>query len=74
MHFRSGLNFRYYNYSVRRQSFSLLFSFRSANYNHFRYCYRELRPFIIVLVIIIVNENITAPDADTHSVGDGAIV
>ena len=52
--------FRYYYYSVRRQSFSLLFSFRSANYNHFRYRYRERRPFIIVLVIIIVNENITA--------------
>jgi hypothetical protein len=29
-HFRSGPNFRYYYYSVRRQSFSLLFSFRSA--------------------------------------------
>ena len=56
-HFRSRPNFRYYYYSVRRHSFSLLFSFRSANYNHFRY--RELRPFIIVLVIIIVNENIT---------------
>ena len=58
-HFRSGPNFLHYYYSVRRQSFSLLFSFRSKNLNHFLYRYRELRPFFIVLVIIIVNENIT---------------
>ena len=39
--------------------FSLLrpYCFRSPNYNRFRY--RELRPFIIVLVIIMVNENTT---------------
>ena len=45
-HFRSGPNFLYYYYSVQRQSFSLLFSFRSTKFNHFRYRYRELRPFL----------------------------
>lgn len=65
-HFRSGPNFRYYYYSVRWQSFSLLFSFRSSNYNRFRYRSRELRPFIIVLVIIIVNEKITAGDERSY--------
>jgi hypothetical protein len=38
---------------------SLLFSFRWANYKLSRHCNRELRPFIIVLVEIIVEENIT---------------
>ena len=50
-----GNLFRYYLVYVRQI------------YNHFRYRYRELRPFIIVLVIIIVNENITDLHTSAYS-------